>query len=194
MKRTLLISTSALVLAAGPVEAQDNLFQYGDTYISGSAGWSMMGETEASSGILSGDFDDTINLSVALGREMARNVRGELEVQYQKSDTDSGFIDGDLDTWGFFANGYYDFDMNTMVEPYVMAGLGANIHDAEFNVADDSDFNFAWQAGAGVNFDVTEQTQLFGGYRYQTSTDVEVGATDVDYERHELLVGLRYYM
>lgn len=192
--RRILLATVAITVICPGTTAYAQYEEFGqDMYISGAIGYGFLGDAELNAGALDGDFDDDFNLSAAIGREWGVTTRGELELQYQEADVDSSVIFGDVQTWSIFANGYYDFDLNMAIEPYIMAGLGANIYDAETNLVDDSDTVFAWQAGAGVNFDVGPQSEVFTGYRYQNSLDAEPGALDIDYQQHELLAGLRWY-
>jgi outer membrane immunogenic protein len=177
-----------------PAFSQSEVMADSNIYISGSAGYSFMNESEIESGTVSDDFDDTANFSIALGREFMPRVRGELELQYKESDVDSNTLNGDLTTWGMFANGYYDlYTGGSMVNPYLMGGIGGNIHDADITGADDSDTVFGWQIGGGLNFKTGRQTELFTGYRYQSSVDADIDNADLEYEQHELLAGVRWH-
>ncbi len=198
MKKLLITAAAFAVIsggAAGKAEAQTTgRYTYDrNMYVSGSLGYSFLGESEVERGIFRGDLDNTFGLSGAIGRSWGPNSRGELELQYREADIDAFGIFGDVETWGIFANGYYDFDLGMAFEPYVMGGLGAMVHDASTNFTSNSDTVFAWQVGAGINADLSPQVQYFTGYRYQNGWEANLGPVDLDYENHEILAGLRWY-
>lgn len=80
--------------------------------------------------------------------------------------------------------------------PYVSAGLGVARHDGELSAAgissSDKDTVFAYQVGAGLGYDVTDNVNIFGGYRYLGSSDATLDTLEAEYDAHELRVGVRY--
>ncbi|MEM9331952.1 MAG: outer membrane beta-barrel protein [Pseudomonadota bacterium] len=121
---------------------------------------------------------------------------------------------GDTSVLTGLVNGYYDFDLGG-VSPYVSAGLGAARLDFDnhgvvipaggvaglpagpITALDDSGTGFAWQVGAGLNVEIDAITTFEIGYRYQSVENVELTAvdgtrTDVDFETHNIIGGLRF--
>ena len=104
-------------------------------------------------------------------------------------------------------NAYYDFNTCTKWTPYVGAGMGVAM--LKFTAKDMADgekesqksYNFAWQIGAGVAYDLTKNVALDAGYRY-----IDAGAAtaekniDSDFRHrikydtaaHEIYFGARY--
>jgi opacity protein-like surface antigen len=94
--------------------------------------------------------------------------------------TDSGTLDYDHSTLSVMANVWYEFDL-AGVKPYLGGGIGwADVEvdgayigtvGGPLNFSDDG---FAWQAGAGVNFQVAPNIQLGVGYRYMEGPEVTI--------------------
>lgn len=110
---------------------------------------------------------------------------------------------GDLDTIFVMANVYYDFGAGGRFKPYVGAGAGVGFVDVDYSpsataIIQDDATAFAYQAMAGVAYEVGPATELFAGYRYRATTDVEVEATlfsaDFDVENSASIIeaGLRF--
>lgn len=89
---------------------------------------------------------------------------------------------GQVDTIFVMANVYYDFDLGGPLKPYVGGGAGVGFVDVDYSpsataIIQDDSTAFAYQAMAGVTYEVGPATELFAGYRYRATTDVEVDAT-----------------
>lgn len=79
-------------------------------------------------------------------------------------------------TLAIMLNAYYDIKMSEMASPYVMAGFGYG--QTKYSTSGRSIFaskpkkgkkgGFAWQVGAGVDFNVAEATTLGFGYRLRS--------------------------
>ncbi len=76
-----------------------------------------------------------------------------------------------------------------MLEPlsfYTGAGIGLSVHDIETSdttsTGDDTTYHFAWQAGGGISYALTEWAHISLGYRYaslgEPDIDLEDGPTD----------------
>ncbi|WP_321392976.1 P44/Msp2 family outer membrane protein [uncultured Desulfuromusa sp.] len=100
------------------------------------------------------EFDEGIRITGAIGTHIFDAVRGEFEAGYAKNHyrstatwewdfEDSGGygdtnyaidsysalqLDGDLTSWTFMGNAFYDFQVSNKFKPYVGAGLGISIH------------------------------------------------------------------
>ncbi len=110
---------------------------------------------------------------------------------------------GQIDTIFVMANLYYDFDLGGPLKPYVGGGAGVGFVDVDYSpsataIIQDDATAFAYQAMAGVTYEVGPATELFAGYRFRSTTDVEVEATlfpaDFDIENSSNIVeaGLRF--
>jgi OmpA-OmpF porin, OOP family len=123
---------------------------------------------------------------------------------------DLGTLDYDQSTLSVLANVWYEFDIGG-VKPYIGGGLGWADVEVDgaylggagavrvFNFSDDG---FAWQAGAGVNFQVAPNMQLGVGYRYMEGPEVTVLAPlaanlatgDLESANHSAVVTLTFGM
>ncbi len=110
---------------------------------------------------------------------------------------------GDLTALGLAVNGYYDFDTGSPLGLYVGAGAGFENVELDFSPSDtavlDDDETVAFgQVMAGGDFPVADNAELYGGYRYRVSEDVETDVSivpanlDVENDAHILEVGVRY--
>uniref|UniRef100_A0A3B0JDF4 Major surface antigen 4 n=2 Tax=unclassified Wolbachia TaxID=2640676 RepID=A0A3B0JDF4_9RICK len=81
-------------------------------------------------------------------------------------------------------NVYYDIAIEDMpITPYVGVGVGASYLSNPSKVEavkDQKGFGFAYQAKAGVSYDVTPEIKLFGGARYFGSYGASFGKTAKD--------------
>lgn len=136
-------------------------------------------------------------------------VEGEFSYRQNGVDQERLFgmiipIDGFIRSYALMANGYYRLDTGTMFTPYIGAGAGGALLtiDADSvggNFSDD-DFEFAYQAMAGVAAEITPQVSAGLEYRYFGTTQPEFsdapGGTavtvDPDYSTHNILVTLTY--
>jgi opacity protein-like surface antigen len=81
----------------------------------------------------------------------------------------------------------------TLVEPYVLVGIGAanvTLESDDLDV-DEDDTVFAYQAGAGLGFALTETITLFTGYRFFGTTDPEFEGVEAEYHSHNVEAGVR---
>jgi len=119
----------------------------------------------------------------------------------------TGTLDYDHSTLSVMANAWYDFNV-AGVSPYVGGGIGwaRTELDGTYSFVlpipavaplsfDES--GFAWQIGAGVNFDIAPNMKLGVGYRYFEGPDVTVSdsltglaSSDVEDQNHTVLVNL----
>ena len=103
----------------------------------------------------------------------------------------------------FMINAYYDFDLQGPLGLYAGAGIGASNVKVRYNPSDvdiinDSETVFAYQLMAGASYDVSDRVQLFGGYRYRATQDVDFNVNlfpatlDVENQSNILEVGVRF--
>ncbi len=141
-----------------------------------------------------------------LGVDLLRNMRIGLEVSYASNDNDTlsgsgAFTDETSALAGMF-NLYYDQDTGTPWKPYIGAGVGVANIDFEGQTlggqrVDDDDTVFAYQARAGIGYELSSTAVVSLGYRFFDTLDPEFDAQngtsfDSEYRSHTVEVGLRY--
>jgi opacity protein-like surface antigen len=154
-------------------------------------------------------------------------LRGEIAVGYQSNDVDK-ILGSDMATieaatqdileqWGVSAdiddlkitasaitvmyNLYADYEMNGVLTPYLMGGLGAAFLDMETSftsngVKYESSYDktaFAWQVGAGLGIRVTNNVDIDLGYRYFNTGDIDLGSNaKLSFGGSKVMLGMRY--
>ena len=138
-------------------------------------------------------------------------VRAEVEYALRGNSEKSWNYSKKLDIKGawnastLFLNLYYDFRNSTAFTPYVGAGLGMAFNYANYTFSarglnanfDDHRTTFAWNVGAGVAYDITDNFAVDLGYRYVNLGYYEVDLPEGDKVKnqpgnHEFMLGLRY--
>ena len=142
------------------------------------------------------------------------HFRTELELGYRANNLDQFFggeggpapADGDFDEFSQMLNIVYDWDVTGDWGLFFGAGAGGDYirytDDSSHSVdIHDTDWVFAWQALAGLNYHLTANTDLFVGYRYFNAQEPEF--TELDgitlhsdvydtVNKHTATIGLRY--
>lgn len=141
------------------------------------------------------------------------HLRTELELGYRHNNID--FFDsvptssGKFDEFSAMANAVWDIPVSSRLDLSLGAGLGADNIMYESKLfhpltIDDTDWVFAWQLIAGLNFHATSNIDVVLNYRYFNAVDPEfselqAGAPPVlhsdayeDVNKHTLTLGLRY--
>lgn len=187
----------AMPMAAG-AQVADGL------YISGGVGLNYHAESDIEGSRLAGeaDFDLGFGLIGAVGYSFG-GPRVEAELSYRINGTNDSSVtnlgigpitapDGDFDTFAGMVNFYYDIDIDSIVTPYIGAGIGGGLSDFE-GLGDE--VVFAFQGIIGASFYIDENIDAFVDYRYFGTTKVEgsIGrAADADNVNHTLMVGIRF--
>ncbi len=115
-----------------------------------------------------------------------------------------------------FLNTYWDFNTGTPFTPYIGAGIGAAFIKTEGNSSGsnpiegswDMDFgsktvtNFAWNVGAGLGYDITDNWTVDLGYRFVGLGSVKtakyhegdewIQMKSSDLYQHQVALGIRY--
>jgi opacity protein-like surface antigen len=98
---------------------------------------------------------------------------------------DSGI--GKQESYGVFANAYYDFNSEGSFQPYVGGGIGGqrvkfDYRPSDIDVGQGSDTNFAWQLMAGATYKIGPGMEIFGQYNYRDagSTKMELDLVPAD--------------
>ena len=174
------------------------------------------GDWKASNGSGSGDieYDTGFLVSGAIGYKFGM-PRLEAEILYQSNDADQlntvggtpASVDGDISSLAFMVNGYIDFANESSFTPFIIVGAGvANVEfdDLRYTssgtkIIDDDDTVFAYQVGAGVAVDISENFILDFKYCYFGTSDPDFpDATDAtntietEFASHNITIGFRY--
>jgi OOP family OmpA-OmpF porin len=136
----------------------------------------------------------------------------ELEGQFRNNDAnhirgfDKGVVTGSMRDYAVMANTYYHFptfDLGLPISPFVGAGVGMadyvpyHIRSSTMPyptyVGGPDKWGFAYQAMAGLSYQLTDQISLSAEYRWFSRTDQSYprGVTN-DYDQHAFLFGVRY--
>ena len=209
----LALITGAITVSVSPAHAQ--------YYVSGNVGVTILRDagiaadsfTVLGVGVVAEgetEFDTGYGLSGAIGHAWGP-FRLEGELSYRKNDLDkvtttsTGVatfdLGGDTSSFGFMANGYYDFDTSGPWAPFLMAGIGgARLNLDITSVAgtaftyDESDTVFAYQAGAGLGYKISPTTTTNLQYRFFGTADPTfddgVHKIDAEYQSHNIWAGI----
>jgi OmpA-OmpF porin, OOP family len=159
-------------------------------------------------------FDSGYGVSGAIGYTpgptgtLMDYTRFEFEIGHRFNDLDNftaggfvGDIAGDIKSYSYMANVYFDFDTQTQVSPYVGAGIGLDTVSIDSRTVgvNDSDRVFAYQfmAGLGWQPEFLLNTVLQVGYRYHATSDpaftTNAGQSfEYEYSNHALEAGARF--
>ena len=184
-------------------------------YVSGQGGANILTSSELDdpTGILAAlgteiDFDVGYSLSGAVGYHWGL-FRVEGEITYAESDIDEFEVlgigvsgSGDVDSVGFMANAFKDFEISDDWQIYIGGGIGyaiVSINDASvlgIPLADDDDSVFAYQLGTGIGHQMSPEMTLSLDYRYFGTLDPEFNAVDgssfeAEYDSHIIRLGVR---
>ena len=97
-------------------------------------------------------------------------------------------------------NVYWDIDTGTAFKPFIGGGMGLSFLYADYKVEgqpsySDSTMGFAWNAGAGIAYDINEFVTVDLAYRFAGFGHAEAGRdnrTTKNYmTANEFLLGLR---
>jgi OmpA-OmpF porin, OOP family len=198
---------AALVLPAAGARAQDKTPPNAvpGYYVTGGAGLNFL--EDADTGNTTYQYDAGGMGLGALGYQFGNGFRVEGEVAYRASGisgASNGGASGEANAASLMANGFYDLNTGTKFTPYVGAGLGGALVTFDnvsipgsSNRIDDSDIALAYQAMAGVGYQLDRNLKLDVGYRYfatespgfQATNGSEIGS---HYHDHAAVISLRY--
>lgn len=157
-------------------------------------------------------FDNGLGIGAALGYDFG-TIRLELELIHRKNKIKSVSVtglgstssNGDSSSLASMVNVYYDVENSTILTPFVMAGLGYakvklnNLHVIAPTLAavrinsSYKDNVAAYQFGAGVSMELSENISLSVAYRYFKTADPKTGTTTTKYASHNGFTALRLH-
>jgi len=203
LKRTNLIPVvAASVLAAsalGLAAAEAGEEWYSGIYLSASAGGQSRGRAAEGSTVWT-DFDPGPMANLALGYRFSRYFRSEVEgtMFHNSAETLSagpglvGPAQGEAFLRAVLLNFYFDYPIkNTRFTPYFGGGVGmyksylvdlSNSTVKPFGFVFDGPSEgerFAYQLRAGVSYALTDQLDLWGGYRFFDGDKLSFSFSDV---------------
>lgn len=130
------------------------------------------------------EFDSGMSVNLAVGKSI-NNFDIELEYVYDKGDWTNNLssVSGDTKSNIYFLNGFYNIDINSVVKPYVGAGLGYGKYDDSYI----DDKVKSYQGIIGGSFNSTEKIDINLEYRYRTSN-----VTGLDLDTNSLIAAIKY--
>ena len=169
-------------------------------YTSFDIGVTKLDDAETSSSATGLSFDSEYNtgilLSGALGFAFGNGLRLEGEVIYSESDilripikgvgTVPGLVispsdaSGNIATIAVMGNAAFDFFRGALLTPYVFGGIGTanislnNVKSLTVRIADDDQWAFAYQLGAGIKYLLSDKSSLGISYRYFGTEDLDL--------------------
>jgi OmpA-OmpF porin, OOP family len=211
----LLATTATLLALSAPAMAEG--FDYEGTRTEGYYVGLSAGITNQRTGKVSGTSNDEVRYDVGPaaavtgGYAFGNGLRLEEEFSYRNAGISSvtsptGTHDGsgDVSNYGFMTNLLFDIPTGTEWTPYVGAGVGLAIADAS-NVTgnglpytlNSSEVQFAYQAIAGLAYDLDYATSLTFDYRLFGTDEpryhvVNGGSAGTLNQSHNFMFGVRY--
>jgi len=129
-------------------------------------------------------------------------IRLEAEYLYHGNETFSKGGDSlDLSAHSIMGNAFFDLQTDTDLTPYIGGGLGMACLNDRINVDNSSSkgnrWNFAWNAGGGVAWGLSEKIALDLGYRYVDlgkthDHSTASGSHNASLTAHEFSLGFRF--
>jgi outer membrane protein OmpA-like peptidoglycan-associated protein len=202
------IALGALALAA-PMSAHAEV--PAGWYVGGNLNMSFQEEGDSTSaGVTDAiDYDGGWGLSGNAGYAFGNGIRTEAELLYRNADVDgvSGVNatnpGGTIHNKALMGNVLYDFETGTRFTPYVGAGVGGSMVDADNirtingRTLDDDRVAFAYQGIAGASVDLDGPWDFTIDYRYFATPDVKFKTdngtrAETENASHNLMMGIRY--
>jgi outer membrane protein OmpA-like peptidoglycan-associated protein len=205
-KKLLIGAASALVLTAGVANAG---YDRDGWYVGLEGAWVSIPDSElVGSGLDPISFDNGWGALGTVGYALSNsNWRIEGELGYRQNDVIATLgrapIDGELTEWSVFVNAVYDFRFSSdRFGLSVGAGIGMDDPRLEFGAVKDQSWEFAAQGIVGLNYRLTQHTDLMINYRYTWIRDADMTLafpglpveteTELELTKHSISVGLRY--
>lgn len=158
-------------------------------------------------GFGTGSFDDTVLFGVGTGYKMNEFLRSDVTVEYRgwgelTYQTDAGKKHSDVWSIPALVNIYGTYPIYDGIGVYAMGGLGLSYNKTDKipSAKGEGKFDFAWNLGAGIEYELNNCWSLDVGYRY---TDLGKGKVKAragfadrkgkDLESHDVKLTVRYH-
>jgi outer membrane protein OmpA-like peptidoglycan-associated protein len=210
--RFLLGAGVALAVALSWADAQAQLLPMGSGpgawYFGGEGGWTALDNASNRVGGFGfrQRFDDGFNIGARAGYEWGP-LRFEEEFNFRQNGISSvgGLATtGNRTGYAFMTNAIYDFTFGWPITPHVGVGVGAvELHDSWGikglgTIANSTDWEFGYQAIAGIRYNINPSLAFDVDYRYLGTTDPTFTATNVignpryrsEYSSHSVVASL----
>ncbi len=211
--RKLIPAICFLLFAATPALAQESGFYLG---IHGGGAFMEGAENSGETGSFNLEFKPGYLAGITLGFDLREDFprigigRMEIEISHRTSDLDEAeFVDGNIATEGeatvtsVMLNTFGEYRDSAPWIPYLGAGIGwarVSLQDVEIfggTLVDDEDDRFAFQAGAGLGYEVGPHLTFDLGYRYFAVMDPEFRDSEgerfeSEYRAHQVQLGMRW--
>ncbi len=119
------------------------------------------------------DLDVGSRLGIGVGYNFNKYLGVEFDTGWLWNEFSS--TDSSLSHLPFMLNGVFRYTNETGFEPYVGGGIGGSVNIVyldDFGINDtDSEFDFAWQALAGLRYRFRNHMSVGVGYKYFGTTD-----------------------
>ncbi|HEX3885447.1 MAG TPA: OmpA family protein [Stellaceae bacterium] len=209
--RYLLGALVGIAAALSWADAQAQLLGPGAWYIGGEGGWTSLNNAHVSAAGLGGtvNFNGGWNAGARLGY-MVGPWRFEGEYRHQENGV-NGFAgvsaSGTVTADALMANAIYDFSLSSSFSPHIGAGIGmadltasSRVPGIGTTLSNSSDWEFAYQAIAGLRYTLNPNWALDVDYRYLGTADAKFrttpalggAAVSTSYNSHNLVASLSY--
>ena len=190
MRKLLMTIATAALLAGLATTAEAKEGWYGRADV----GYSVDGSVSANG--VKADFNNDWMGDIGAGYALDNELRLEAELAYRHNRTDPVDFDDSpptratVNATSAMVNAYYDFNRGGRWQPYVGIGGGYARVDVKHL---DHDTSWAWQAMAGIGYELGEHTTVDVGYRYFDVPDLNLaGDNSAEYKHQAVTVGVRY--
>ena len=177
----------------------DALTNTGD--INGSGGRSSRTYNTVGGAFAVGYYLNRLDSRVPLRAELEYAARGDVRASWDSgSHIGAGKFEALFNVQTLQANLYWDIDTGTPFKPFIGGGLGLSFIYADYKTAGSSNYSdsttgLAWNAGAGIAYDINESITVDLAYRFAGYGHAEakrVHSTTKNYmSANEFLLGLR---
>lgn len=190
---SLITLTAAVAAAAGATDVRP--------YVSAHIGAAITPDSSLTGGG-NMSYDIGFGTGAALGLDFDR-MRVEIEFDYKNSGISeisaTPGASGEFMLYDYLLNAYYTFPLDSELKPFLTAGAGfATASVGDITTGSGKVFNrnsntqFAYQAGAGVSYELKRDVALDLSYRYLGTSDFDFQGTKLGYGVHNTLLTLRH--
>jgi len=171
--------------------------------IDGSGGRASRTYNTVGGAIAAGYYLNRLDSRIPLRAEVEYAARGDVRASWDRSaNTGMDKFKALFNVQTLQANAYWDIDIGTAFKPFIGGGLGMSCIYADYKrdggpSYSDSTVGFAWNAGAGVAYDINENVTVDLAYRFAGFGHAEAKTHNTNTRNYmtanEFLLGLRLH-